>query len=79
VTDLLMDDLVTLYNGSTPAPARRLAAFDPTGSAQIQIRLGVTIDRPNGSVAGIGALCSRTDIDSAPSSRGGDVNSDCFP
>ncbi|HZX09245.1 substrate-binding domain-containing protein [Kribbella sp.] len=69
-SELVLDDLMNLYNGRTPTPARRIASFDATGSSTITIRPGVTITRPNGSGAGISALCSRTDIDSARSSRG---------
>jgi ABC-type phosphate transport system substrate-binding protein len=75
-TEFVLNDLANLYNGRTPAPARRIATFDATGSAQIEIRPGVLIDRPNGSGAGVNALCNRTDVDSARSSRGKGA-SDC--
>jgi ABC-type phosphate transport system substrate-binding protein len=68
-SELVLNDLASLYNSRTPAPARRLASFDATGTANITIRTGVTIARPNGSGAGVSALCTRTDIDSARSSR----------
>ncbi|WP_427896326.1 substrate-binding domain-containing protein [Kribbella sp. GL6] len=73
-TEFVLADLANLYNSSNPT--RRIASFDATGSAQIQIRPGVTIDRPNGSGAGVNALCGRTDIDAARASRG-KGSSDC--
>jgi ABC-type phosphate transport system substrate-binding protein len=69
-TEFALNDLAAAYNDRIPAAARRLASFNATGSATITIRPGVSITRPNGSGAGIAALCSRTDIDSARSSRG---------
>jgi ABC-type phosphate transport system substrate-binding protein len=50
-------------------PADRLASFDATGSANITIRPGVTIPRPNGSSAGITALRNTAQLDYARSSR----------
>jgi ABC-type phosphate transport system substrate-binding protein len=68
-SELVLNDLSSVYNDRTPTPTRQLASFDATGSATITIRPGVTINRPNGSSAGVSALCSRTDIDAARSSR----------
>ncbi|TDO46316.1 ABC-type phosphate transport system substrate-binding protein [Kribbella sp. VKM Ac-2527] len=68
-TEFVLNDLSALYNSRTPTPTRRMASFDATGPSPITIRPGVSITRPNGSSAGINALCSRTDIDSARSSR----------
>jgi ABC-type phosphate transport system substrate-binding protein len=80
-TQFVLDDLANVYNGRTPAPTRRLASFDavaPAGQpSDITIRPGVTVPRPNGSGAGISALCARTDIDSARSSRGVNSQTDC--
>lgn len=75
-SEFVLNDLAALYNGRTPAPARRIQSYNATGSAQIEIRSGVNIARPNGSGAGVAALCSRTDIDSARSSRA-KSGSDC--
>jgi ABC-type phosphate transport system substrate-binding protein len=69
-SEFVLNDLANLYNGRTPTPTRRIASFDATGTSPITIRPGVSIARPNGSGAGITALCNRTDIDSARSSRG---------
>jgi ABC-type phosphate transport system substrate-binding protein len=75
-TEFLLTDLANLYNGRTPTPVRRLATFDATGSATIQIRPNVFINRPNGSSAGITELTTPTSpagvppVDSARSSRG---------
>ena len=69
-TEFALNDLAALYNGRTPAPARKLASFNATGTSPITIRPGVSITRPNGSGAGVTALCTRSDIDSARSSRG---------
>jgi ABC-type phosphate transport system substrate-binding protein len=68
-SELVLNDLSALYNSKTPVPARKMASFNATGTASIVIRPGVTIPRPNGSGAGVAALCARTDIDVARSSR----------
>ncbi|GAB3839582.1 substrate-binding domain-containing protein [Kribbella italica] len=68
-SEFVLNDLSALYNSKTPTPARRLASFNATGTPNITIRPSVSIPRPNGSGAGVTALCTRTDIDSARSSR----------
>jgi ABC-type phosphate transport system substrate-binding protein len=68
-SEFVLNDLAALYNSKTPTPVRRIASFNATGTTPITIRPGVSIARPNGSGAGVTALCSRTDIDSARSSR----------
>ncbi|MEV6417256.1 substrate-binding domain-containing protein [Kribbella sp. NPDC051718] len=68
-SEFVLNDLSALYNSKTPTPARRMASFNATGTANITIRPGVTIPRPNGSGAGITALCGSTNIDVARSSR----------
>jgi ABC-type phosphate transport system substrate-binding protein len=76
-TELALNDLAALYNGRTPTPAKRLASFDATGTPQITLRSGQTpINRPNGSGAGISALCTNASVSSARSSRG-PVATDC--
>jgi ABC-type phosphate transport system substrate-binding protein len=68
-SEFVLNDLSALYNSKTPTPARKMASFNATGSANITIRPGVSIARPNGSGAGVTALCTRTDISAARSSR----------
>jgi hypothetical protein len=68
-SEFVLNDLSALYNSKTPTPARKMASFNATGTATITIRPGVTINRPNGSGAGITALCGSTNIDVARSSR----------
>lgn len=72
-TQFVLNDLAALYNSRTPAPARRLASFDATGSATIQVRPGESINRPNGSSAGVSEVANPTNpgvpVDSARSSR----------
>lgn len=76
-SELVLNDLAALYNGRTPAPTQRLASFDATGSPTIVLRTGQTaVNRPNGSSAGISALCANSSISAARSSRG-PVASDC--
>ena len=52
-TEFVLNDLAALYNSQTPAPARRWASFNATGSATITIRLKSSAKRaleikPNG-------------------------------
>lgn len=68
-SEFVLNDLSALYNSKTPTPVRRMASFNATGTPTIAIRPGVSITRPNGSGAGVTALCTRTDIDAARSSR----------
>jgi type II secretory pathway pseudopilin PulG len=68
-TQLVLEDLSNLHNSDNPTEPRRLANFLATGTPNITIRPGVTIPRPNGSSAGINALCSTPQIDTARSSR----------
>ncbi|MBM7786455.1 PstS family phosphate ABC transporter substrate-binding protein [Tenggerimyces flavus] len=58
-----------VVGGGDDNPADRLASFDATGSANITIRPGLSIPRPNGSSQGIAALQARPQIDFARSSR----------
>ncbi|MFF1817975.1 PstS family phosphate ABC transporter substrate-binding protein [Kribbella sp. NPDC058245] len=73
----VLNDLAAVYNGRTPVPSAKLASFDATGSATVTLRAGTTaVTRPNGSGAGITALCSNTNVSAARSSRG-PSSSDC--
>ena len=68
-SEFVLNDLAALYNDQ--APTKRLASFDATGSAQITLRAGQTpVNRPNGSGAGITALCSNPSVSAARSSSG---------
>ncbi|TDD59988.1 hypothetical protein E1263_12885 [Kribbella antibiotica] len=67
----VLNDLAAVYNGRTPTPSAKLQTFDATGSSTIVTRSGQTaITRPNGSGAGITALCGNASISAARSSRG---------
>ncbi|PPK63721.1 substrate-binding domain-containing protein [Actinokineospora auranticolor] len=74
-TQTVLNDLSALYNYDTGA-ARRVASFDASDPAtgqtggQVQIKPGVTIERPNGSVAGVDALRANRAVDFARSSVG---------
>ena len=68
--DLVLNDLAALYNSRTPAPTKRLASFDSVGSPTIQIRPGVTINRPRIDDAAIQVVCDTSGVDAAGSSRG---------
>jgi ABC-type phosphate transport system substrate-binding protein len=67
-SQFVMEDLAALYNSKTPTPVRRMASFNASGSATITIRPGINTWRPNGSQAGINALCGSTNIDVARAS-----------
>lgn len=67
-TQLVLNDLAAGFNGSSPA--RRLASWDATGSSTITPRAGAaSINRPNGSSAGINALIANSSLSFARSSR----------
>jgi hypothetical protein len=69
ISQFLGKDLATLYNSQSPAPLRRMASFDATGSATITIRPGVTSVRAGESDLGVQEMCASAGIDVARSSR----------
>jgi hypothetical protein len=73
-TQIVLNDLSTAYNASSPTPTDSLYSWDATGSSSITTKAGCTpITRPNGSSAGIAALIADGTthcIDFARSSRG---------
>ncbi|MFC9690611.1 PstS family phosphate ABC transporter substrate-binding protein [Kribbella sp. NPDC056951] len=67
----VLNDLAAVYNGRTPTPSAKLASWDATGTSPIVLRSGTaSVTRPNGSSAGIAALCSNANVSAARSSRG---------
>lgn len=68
-TEIYLQRAANSFNAGLTDQDIRLASFDATGSATIDIRPGTTINRPNGSGAGITALLNNPGIDFARSSR----------
>ncbi|WP_329108747.1 substrate-binding domain-containing protein [Micromonospora sp. NBC_01699] len=72
-SQFLLNGLATAYNAQSPAPTRRLASWDATGTSPIIVQAGQPapgIARPNGSGAGLTALVA------AANSPGGGVEND---
>jgi ABC-type phosphate transport system substrate-binding protein len=69
-TEFVTQGLAEGFNATSPAPTRRMASFNATGSSTIVLRSGTAaVTRPNGSSAGINALLSNSNVSYARASR----------
>jgi len=68
-TEIYLQRAANDFNSGRTGEDIRLVSFDATGTSTIDIRPGITINRPNGSSSGITTLKNNPDVDFARSSR----------